>query len=56
MYNAYNGKRSKNTFKFFSLSEVIPTLGTRTQFNTAMNGYADRLAKMNGVKWKISDI
>ena len=48
--------QSKNIFMSFSLSEVIPTLGTRTQVNTAMNGYADRLAKVNGVKRKISDI
>jgi len=33
---------SKNIFNSFSLSEVIPTLGTRTQVNTAINGYADR--------------
>jgi hypothetical protein len=40
---------SKNLFKSFSLSEVIPTLRTRTQVNTANVGYADSLAKVNGV-------
>ena len=34
--------RAKNIFKSFSLSEVIPTFGTRTQVNTATKGYADR--------------
>ena len=48
--------RAKNIFKSFTLSEVIPTFGTRTQVNTASEGYADRLAKVNGVKWIIGDI